>query len=98
MEWAYIQWLVPLKEKRHLDTTQRTECHVKMEAEIGVRCLQAKESRRGNERIFGGSVALLTPPSYITLSAIRLWFEEKLLPPLLCLRSALSQDSPLLLI
>lgn len=43
-------------------------------------------------------MALLTPPSYTTLSAIRLWFEEKLLPLLLYLRSALSQDSSLLLI
>lgn len=33
-------------------------------------------------------MALPTPPSYITQSVIRLWFEEKLLPPLLCLRSA----------
>lgn len=30
------------------------------------------------KKIFGGGVALLTRPSYITQSAIRLWFEENL--------------------
>ena len=62
---------------------------MKMEADIGGMCLQAKETRRGSERVFGGSATLLTPWSYITESATGLWFEEKLLSSLLCLRLAL---------
>lgn len=42
MGWALIQRLASLREEGNLDTKNTRECHVKTEADIGERHLQAK--------------------------------------------------------